>query len=324
MKTIRCKEWGGPELLAVEEVALPPPAKGEVHIRVCAAGVNFPDLLMIQKRYQIQPPLPFTPGAEVAGEVLAVGEGVVHVKAGDRVASFCGLGGFAEEVNAPANATMPIPQGMAFDVGASFTLAYGTSWHAVRDRAALQARETMLVLGAAGGVGLAAIEIGKAIGARVVAAASTDEKLAVCKEHGADGVINYARDDLREGILRECGKKGPDVIYDPVGGAFAEPAFRSIGWRGRYLVIGFADGTIPALPMNLPLLKGASIVGVFWGNFVAREPEANLKGLAELMRWLSEGKLKPRIWARYSLADVPQALNDVAARKVVGKAVIVP
>ena len=324
MKAIRCKEWGGPELLVVEEVELPPPAKGEVRIRVHATGVNFPDLLMIQKKYQIQPPLPFTPGAEVAGEVLAVGAGVSHVKAGDRVASFCGLGGFAEEVNAPANATLPLPPAMPFNVAAAFTLAYGTSWHAVRDRAALQASETMLVLGAAGGVGLAAIEIGKAIGARVIAAASTDAKLAVCKEHGADGFINYAKEDLREAILRECGKKGPDVIYDPVGGTFAEPAFRSIGWRGRYLVVGFAEGTIPALPMNLPLLKGASIIGVFWGNFVAREPEANLKGLGELMRWLADGRLKPHISSTYALADVPQALNDVAARKVMGKAVIVP
>lgn len=324
MKAIRCKEWGGPELLAVEEVNLPPPAAGEVRIRIRAAGVNFPDLLMIQRKYQIQPQLPFTPGAEVAGEVLAVGEGVTHVKVGDRVASFCGLGGFAEEVNAPANATLPLPPGMPFNVAAAFTLAYGTSWHAVRDRAMLQAGETMLVLGAAGGVGLAAIEIGKAIGAKVIAAASTDEKLAVCKEHGADGLINYAKEDLREAIVRECGKRGPDVIYDPVGGPFAEPAFRSIAWRGRYLVIGFADGTIPALPMNLPLLKGASIVGVFWGNFVAREPEANVKGLGELMRWLAAGKLKPRISSTYPLSGVPQALNDVATRKVMGKAVIVP
>lgn len=324
MKAIRCTQWGGPELLTVDHVDLPPPGAGEVRLRVHAAGVNFPDLLMIQKKYQVQPPLPFTPGAEVAGEVLAVGEGVKHVKPGDRVASFCGLGGFAEEVNAPANATLPLPPSMPFDLAAAFTLAYGTSWHAVRDRAALQAGETMLVLGAAGGVGLAAVEIGKALGARVVAAASSDEKLAVCREHGADALINYSTEDLRDAVRRECGKEGPNVVYDPVGGKYAEPAFRSIAWRGRYLVVGFADGEVPALPLNLPLLKGASLVGVFWGNFAQREPKANAAGLAELMRWLAEGKLKPRISARYALAEVPKALADVAARRVIGKAVIVP
>jgi NADPH2:quinone reductase len=324
MKAIRCKAWGGPETLVVEDIELPPPGQGEVRIHVHAAGVNFPDLLMIQKKYQLQPPLPFTPGAEVAGDVLAVGEGVAHVKPGDRVASFCGLGGFAEEVNAPVAATLPLPNGMPYNIAAGFALAYGTSWHAVRDRANLQPNETMLVLGAAGGVGLAAVEIGKAVGARVIAAASSDEKLAVCREHGADGCINYAKEDLREAIKRECGKDGPNVIYDPVGGKFAEPAFRSIAWRGRYLVIGFADGDIPTLSMNLPLLKGASVVGVFWGSFTQREPHNNLNGMGELLRWLEAGRLKPRISATYALADVPRALHDVAARRVMGKAVIVP
>lgn len=324
MKAVVCKAWGGPETLVIEDVALPAPKPGEVKIRVRAAGVNFPDVLIIQNKYQMKPPLPFSPGAEISGEVIAVGEGVTHVKAGDRVVSFCGVGGFAEEVIAPAAVTMPMPPGVPFELAAVFSLAYGTSWHAVRDRAALQAGETMLVLGAAGGVGLAAVEIGKAIGARVVAAASTDEKLAICQQHGADALINYSKEDLREAIKRECGKNGPDVIYDPVGGKFAEPAFRSIAWRGRYLVIGFADGEIPALPFNLALLKGASIVGVFWGEFAKREPGNNQNGHAEMMGWIREGKLKPRISKTYTLEEAPQALMDMAARKVTGKVVIKP
>ena len=324
MKAILCKAWGGPETLVLEDVASREPAAGEVKIRVRAAGVNFPDVLIIQKKYQIQPSLPFSPGAEVAGDVLSVGEGVTHVKAGDKVVSFCGVGGFAEEVIAPASVTMPMPPGVPYPLAAIFSLAYGTSWHAVRDRAALQAGETMLVLGASGGVGLAAVEIGKAIGARVIAAASSAEKLAVCKQHGADALINYSTEDLREAIKRETGGKGPDVIFDPVGGKFAEPAFRSIGWRGRYLVIGFAAGDIPALPLNLALLKGASIVGVFWGEFAKREPKQNLQGMAEMMGWLREGKLKPLISKTYALADAREALMDMAARKVVGKIVIAP
>ncbi len=324
MKAILCKAWGGPETLVLEEVASREPDAGEVKIRVRAAGVNFPDVLIIQKKYQIQPALPFSPGAEIAGDVLSVGTGVMHVKPGDKVVSFCGVGGFAEEVIAPANVTMPMPPGVPYPLAAIFSLAYGTSWHAVRDRAALQAGETMLVLGASGGVGLAAVEIGKAIGARVIAAASTDEKLAVCKQHGADVLINYSREDLREALKRESGGKGPDVIFDPVGGKFAEPAFRSIGWRGRYLVIGFADGEIPSLPLNLPLLKGASIVGVFWGEFAKREPQQNMKGMAEMMGWMREGKIRPLISKSYALADAPQALIDMAARKVIGKIVITP
>ena len=324
MRAVVCKQWGGPEALVIENITLPDPKAGEVKIRVRAAGVNFPDVLIIQKKYQLQPPLPFTPGAEISGDVISVGEGVTHLKAGDRVVSFCGIGGFAEEVIAPAAVTLPMPHGIDYPLAAVFSLAYGTSWHAVRDRAALQAGETMLVLGAAGGVGLAAVEIGKALGARVVAAASTDEKLEVCKQHGADAVINYRSGDLREAIKRECGKNGPDVIYDPVGGKFAEPAFRSIAWRGRYLVVGFADGEIPALPLNLALLKGASLVGVYWGEFAKREPVNNQKGMAEMFGWIREGKLKPRISKTYKLEEAPQALMDMAARKVTGKVVIAP
>ncbi len=324
MKAVVCKQWGGPETLVIEDIDLPEPKAGEVKIRVRAAGVNFPDVLIIQNKYQMKPPLPFSPGAEVSGDVIEVGEGVTHVKPGDRVVSFCGIGGFAEEVVAPAAVTLPMPPGVSYELAAVFSLAYGTSWHAVRDRAALQTGETMLVLGAAGGVGLAAVEIGKAIGARVVAAASTDEKLAICTQHGADAVINYSQGDLREAIKQTCGKNGPDVIYDPVGGKFAEPAFRSIAWRGRYLVVGFADGEIPALPLNLMLLKGASLVGVFWGEFAKREPANNQKGLAEMMGWIREGKLKPRISKTYKLDEAPQALMDMAARKVTGKVVIAP
>ena len=328
MKAILCKAWGGPETLVLDDVASREPAAGEVRIRVRAAGVNFPDVLIIQKKYQIQPALPFSPGAEVSGDVLSVGAGVSHLKPGDKVVSFCGVGGFAEEVIAPAAATMPMPPGVPYPLAAIFSLAYGTSWHGVRDRAALQAGETMLVLGASGGVGLAAVEIGKAIGARVIAAASSDDKLAICRRHGADALINYSREDLREAIKRETaangGNSGPDVIFDPVGGKFTEAAFRCIGWRGRYLVIGFAGGEIPALPLNLALLKGASLVGVFWGEFAKREPEQNMKGMAEMMGWMRAGKINPLISKSYALADAPQALMDMAARKVVGKIVITP
>jgi NADPH:quinone reductase len=324
MRALLCRQWGLPEQLVVEEIAAREPKPGEVRIRVRAAGVNFPDALMVQGKYQLQPPFPFSPGAEVAGDVMQVGDGVAHVNAGDRVVAFCGVGGFAEEVIAPANVTMPLPAGLDYPLAAAFTLAYGTSWHAVRDRAALREGETMLVLGAAGGVGLAAVEIGKAIGARVIAAASSDEKLALCKAHGADAVIQYEREDLREAIKRETGGKGVDVVFDPVGGKFAEPAFRAMAWRGRYLVIGFANGAIPALPWNLPLLKGASIVGVFWGEFAKREPKAHLAGVSELMTWMREGKIRPHISRTYTLDEAPQALNDLLARKATGKLVVLP
>ncbi len=324
MRAVQCTQWGGPELLKVVDVDLPDPGPGQVRIKVAAAGVNFPDLLIIQNKYQMQPPLPFTPGAEVAGEIVAVGEGVEGLRPGMPVAALCMIGGFAEECLAPAAACMPLPPGVPATLAAAFVLAYGTSWHALRDRAALQAGETVLVLGAAGGVGLAAVEIAKAIGAKVIAAASTDEKLAVCREHGADQTINYASEDLRGAIKAATEGRGPDVIFDPVGGRYAEAAFRSIAWRGRYLVIGFADGEVPALPLNLPLLKGASLVGVFWGEFAKREPKQNAAGMAELMGWVAGGKLRPRISKQYSLDEVPQALTDMGQRKVVGKIVVVP
>ncbi len=256
--------------------------------------------------------------------VRAVGEGVSHLKVGDRVFAYVAHGAFAQQASVPANTVMKMSDELDFDTAAALTLTYGTSHHAVVDRAQLKAGETMLVLGAAGGVGLAAIEIGKAIGAKVIAAASTDEKLAICRQHGADECINYSTEDLREGIKRLTGGKGPDVVYDPVGGSYTEPAFRSIAWRGRYLVIGFANGEIPKLPLNLPLLKGASVVGVFWGDFARREPAHHVAAMEELMQWHREGRIRPHISATYALADTPNALNDMASRKVTGKIVIHP
>jgi NADPH2:quinone reductase len=324
MRAVLCEAWGGPEGLVIRDLPDLTPKPGEVVIKIRAAGVNFPDVLIIQKKYQVQPELPFSPGAEVAGDVLAVGEGVTALKIGDRVAGLCTTGGFAEQIALDAARVIKIPDSLPYDIASGFLLAYGTSWHAVRDRALLLPTETMLVLGAAGGVGLSAVEIGKAIGARVVAAASSDEKLAICHEHGADESINYTTEDLREGIKRTCGKAGPDVIYDPVGGKFSEAAFRSIGWRGRHLVIGFANGEIPAIPLNLTLLKGASLVGVFWGSFTQREPQKFMQGISEMLGWMRDGKIKPLISKTYTLDEAPQALMDMAARKVTGKIVITP
>ena len=324
MKAVRCNAWGPPDSLVVEDVAAPQPKAGEVLLEVNAASVNYPDVLIVQKKYQMQPELPFTPGTEIAGTVRALGDGVTSVKVGDRVIAFVGLGGFAEQAVATAKTLIPIPPGISDEVAASFTMVYGTSHHAVIDRGELKAGQTMLVLGAAGGVGLAAVEIGKAIGARVIAAASSDEKLAVCKAHGADVLINYATQDLRAAIKAATDGMGPDVIYDPVGGVYAEPALRSIGWRGRYLVVGFANGEIPKIPLNLALLKGAAIVGVFWGDFAQREPKANAAAMMQMIGWIREGKLKPLISARYPLAQVPQALNALGSRTATGKIVIVP
>lgn len=324
MRAIRCNRYGPPETLVVETLPDLQPRAGEVVIDVKAASVNFPDVLIIENKYQFKPDLPFTPGSEVAGIVRALGEGVTHLRPGMPVVAFTRVGGFAEQALAPADACTPLPEGADFATAAAFTLAYGTSHHAVVDRAALKAGETMLVLGAAGGVGLAAIEIGKVLGARVIAAASSDAKLAVCTEHGADATIQYERDDLRERIAALTEGRGPDVVYDPVGGVYAEPAFRSIGWRGRYLVVGFANGEIPKLSLNLALLKGASIIGVFWGEFAKREPQRNAAAFGQLLGWLREGKLRPHISARYALEDTARALSDMAARRVTGKIVITP
>lgn len=323
MKTILCRQYGPPETLALTDIPDPQPAEGQVLIGVEACGVNFPDTLIIEGKYQIRPPMPFAPGGEVAGRVLAVGEGVTQVRTGDYVFAMTGYGGFAEQVVADANATLPMPDGMDFVTAASTMYTYGTSYHALKDRASLQPGETLLVLGAAGGVGLAAVQLGVLMGARVIAAASTEEKLAICRELGASETINYTTDDLRERLKTLTGGKGVDVVYDPVGDRFAEPAIRSLAWRGRYLVVGFAAGSIPSIPLNLALLKGAAIVGVFWGAFAQREPKLSLQNFNQLLRWITAGQLTQHIYKQYSLTEAPAALRDLLDRKVIGKAVVV-
>jgi NADPH2:quinone reductase len=324
MKAIQCVEWGTPERLVLAEVAMPEPGAGEVRVRVEAAGVNFPDALIVQKKYQVQPPLPFIPGTEVAGTVDAVGSNVKHLKVGERVGAFVGLGGFAEFVCAPIAMVAPLPPGISTEAAAAFTLTYATSHHALFDRGQLKAGETLAVLGAGGGVGLAAVELGKIAGARVIAVASSEDKLAAARAHGADATINYSNEDLREALKAATAGKGADVIYDPVGGRHTEAALRSLAWRGRLLVVGFADGNIPQIPANLLLIKGASAVGVFWGEFARREPQANQAMLMELFGWLAQGRLKPHVSRRYPLAETPQALTALLERRAIGKLVIVP
>lgn len=330
MKAVLCKAYGPPESLVLEDVPSPKPDAGQVVISVKAAGVNFPDTLMIQNKYQFRPPLPFSPGGEVAGIVKEVGAGVTNVKVGDRVIGSTGWGGFAEEALAPAARCIPFPSNMDFVEASAFVMTYGTSHHALKDRAHLKAGETLLVLGAAGGVGLSAVELGKVMGARVVAAASSQEKVDTCMKRGADAGIVYpegpldrdAQKKLSEEFKKVCGAEGAHVIYDGVGGDYAEPALRSIAWEGRYLVIGFPAG-IPAIPLNLTLLKGCQIVGVFWGAFTAREPKRNQENLAELMHWVKDGKLKPYVSKTYPLSKAADALNDIIARKVQGKVALV-
>lgn len=323
MKAIVCRQWGGPELLELEDRPLPQPQAGEVRLRVLAAGVNFPDALIIQKKYQVQPALPFIPGTEVVGIVDAVGEGV-RTAIGTRLVAFVGIGGFAEQVCVNATSTIALPQAVGDEVAAGFTMIYATSQHALADRGRLAAGETLLVLGAAGGVGLAAVELGKLSGARVIAAASSDEKLAACRAAGADELINYACDDLRESLRSLTGGGGVDVVYDPVGGPYSEPALRSLAWRGRYLVIGFAAGEIPAIRLNLLLLKEASLIGVYWGEFAKREPQRNAAMIAELMGWLAQGRLQPHVSRVYPLAETPRAIEDLLQRKAIGKLVVRP
>ncbi len=322
MKAVLCKQFGPPESLSVEEVPAPSPGKGEVVVSVKAASVNFPDVLIIQNKYQVKPPLPFSPGSEMAGIVKSVGEGVTNAKPGDRVIGFSSYGAFAEECLVPAARLVPMPREMDFATGAAFLLTYGTSHHALRNRTKVEAGENLLVLGASGGVGLAAIEIGKILGARVIACASSDDKLAVCREHGADETINYAAEDLREGIKRATGGKGADIIYDPVGGAYSEAALRSSSWRARFLVIGFAAGDIPKIALNLPLLMERSLIGVYWGEWARRAPDEFAASVRELAGWFAQGKLKPHVSASYPLARAPEALALMAARKVKGKVVI--
>jgi len=327
MKAVLCKQFGPPESLVMEELPSPTAGPGEVVVSVKAASLNFPDVLIIQNKYQFKPPLPFSPGSEMSGLVKEVGEGVKGFKPGDRVIAFTTYGAFAEEVKVEAGRLVPIPDGMDYNSAAAFLLTYGTSDHALRDRGALKAGETLLVLGAAGGVGLAAIEIGKALGARVIACASSADKLEVCKQHGADAGINYATEDggtekMREKIKELTGGKGVDVVYDAVGGPYSEPALRSTAWRGRLLVVGFAAGDIPKIPLNLTLLKGCSIVGVFWGDFTRREPKAFAESIGQLGKWFREGKLKPHVSQTFPLDKAADALKLMAARKVKGKVVL--
>lgn len=324
MRAVLCSAFDQPETLTVDTVADPVAAAGDVVIQVHAAGVNFPDALMVMGQYQVRPPLPFIPGGEAAGVIIDVGAGVNHLHVGQRVAAFTRTGAFAERLSAPASAVTPIPDTLSFEVAATLPLAFGTAMHALIDRAHLAPGDTLLVLGASGGVGLAAVMIGKALGARVIAAASTDDKLALCRAHGADDVINYTTESLRDRLKALTNGLGPDVICDPVGGDLTEPAFRSIAWGGRYLVVGFAGGAIPALPLNLPLLKGASVVGVFWGSFEQREPVANARHLAQLMAWVADGTIVPVVSARYPLEQTAAALRAMLDRHVVGKVVVTP
>ena len=323
MKAILCKTYGLPSTLVLEDIASPQPKDKEVLVTLKACGVNFPDTLIIQGLYQFKPALPFTPGSDIAGIVKAVGEGVKHLKVGDEVFGFVAHGGFAEEVIVPSNACFLKPKGMDFATAASFMMAYGTSYHALKDRAQLQAGETILILGASGGVGLAAVELAKLMGAKVIAAASSDDKLALCKEYGADEIINYNTEDLKTRLKELTESKGVDVVYDPVGGKYSEPALRSMAWEGRFLVVGFAAGDIPKISLNIALLKGCSIVGVFWGGFVMKTPKKNTQNTIELMTLYAEKKLKPHIHGVYPLADTALALDEMMHRRVKGKIVIV-
>ena len=324
MKALICSQYGPPENLSVQDMPDPQPAAGQVVVRVRAAGVNFPDELIVQNLDQFKPTPPFSPGGEMAGEVLAVGAGVTRFKAGDKVIALTIWGGFAEQVLAQEDQLIAMPPGMSFEVAGSLLLTYGTCLHALRDRAGLQPGQTVLVLGAAGGIGIASIELAKALGARVIAAASSAEKLATCRAKGADDIINYREQNLRDEIKRITGGKGVDVVVDPVGGDYAEQALRSMAWRGRYLVVGFTDGQIPRLPLNLVLLKGCAIVGVFWGDFIRREPRAAQTDLQDLMAMLEQGQIKPLISGRYSLQEAPKAILELSQRRAQGKLIVLP
>jgi NADPH:quinone reductase len=321
MQAWLCENPIGVEALRWTELPTPEPGPGQVRIAVHAASLNFPDLLTVQAKYQVKPALPFVPGSEFSGLVEAVGDGVKHLKPGDRVASIGVAGGFGTHACVSAAQVLPLPPALDLTDAAAFAFTYGTSHHALMDRAALREGETVLVLGAAGGVGSAAVQIAKAAGAKVIAAVSSPEKAAFCKALGADATIDTSAQDLRD-ALKAAGS-APDVVYDPVGGPLAEPAFRSIAWRGRYLVVGFAAGPIPALPFNLALLKGASIVGVFWGDFVRREPKAFQLALSQLMGWYAKGVVKPAIDARLPMSALPEAYARMASRRVMGKLVLV-
>ena len=324
MKAILCTRFGGPDDLELKDIAEPTAAPGEAVVAVKAAALNFFDTLIIAGKYQVKPPFPFSPAAEFAGVVTSIGAGVTGFAPGDRVLGYGGHGAAREQVAIATERLVKLPDGLDFDRAAGLTVIYGTTLHALKDRGHLKPGETLAVLGASGGTGLAAIEIGKLMGARVIACASSDDKLAFAREHGADETLNYATEDLKDGLRRLTGGKGADVIYDPVGGAYAEAALRSIAWQGRFLVIGFAAGEIPKIPLNLALLKGCDIVGVFWGAFTEREPKAHQANMAQLVRWAAEGKLSAHVHQVYPLERTAEALHALSARKVMGKVILRP
>lgn len=323
MKALLCTQFGLPETLAVQEIPDPILASNQILIGVEACGVNFPDILIIQNKYQFKPELPFAPGGEVAGKVIAFGDQVQNFQIGQPVLALCGWGGFAEKVAVDVDRVFPLPPGLSPEVAATTLYTYGTSYHALKDRANLQAGETLLVLGAAGGVGLAAVELGKLMGAKVIAAASSEEKLALCREKGAELTINYETEDLKTRIKELTLGKGVDVVYDPVGGKFTESALRGMAWKGRYLIVGFANGEIPQIPMNLPLLKGCAILGVFWGEFSKLDSKTSFQNIHQLVTWIQEGKIKQHIGRTYSLEEAPEALRAILDRKMLGKGVVV-
>ncbi|MGB7204057.1 MAG: NADPH:quinone oxidoreductase family protein [Anderseniella sp.] len=322
MKAVLCSEYGGPEKLGLGDVESPIAGPDEVVISVKAAGLNFFDTLIIENKYQFKPDLPFSPGAEVAGTIKSVGEGVNDLKPGDRVMAYTVWGGVREEIAVPTGSVIKMPEELEHEVAAGLIVTYGTSLHALKDRASIQPGETLAVLGSSGGVGQAAVEIGKAMGARVIACASSDDKLDFCKSLGADDVVNYSTQDIKASLKELTGGKGVDVIYDPVGADLAEPALRSIGWKGRFLVVGFAGGGIPKIPLNLALLKGCQIVGVFWGDHLVREPHLHRANIAQLLDWVVEGKIKPHIHKVYQMAETAEALAAIARREVRGKVII--
>jgi len=324
MRALLCHRPGAPDDLTIGELPDPVPDPGQAVVRIEAAALNFFDLLIIAGQYQYKPEFPFSPGAEFAGTVESVGPDVAGIATGDRVIGYSGWGAAREKLAIAADRLIKMPDGLDAERAAGLIVTYGTSYYALKDRAALKPGETLAVLGASGGVGLAAVELGKLLGARVIACASSDDKLAFAREHGADDGVNYSSGDLREGLKKLGGEHGIDVVYDPIGDKYAEPALRSLAWYGRYLVVGFAAGQIPKLPLNLVLLKGCDVRGVFWGSWTQREPAAHRANTADLIRWCAEGKLSAHVHAAYPLADAAQALKDIAARKVMGKVVLKP
>ena len=327
MKALVCEAWGAPSSLRIRELPSPIPGPKQVVIRTRVAAVNFPDALIVAGKYQFKPTFPFSPGGELSGEIIAIGAEVKRLAVGQKVVGITPYGAYAQEVAVDAANVIPLQSDISdtdYELAGSFVLTYGTSLHALKDRAQAKAGETLLVLGAGGGVGLAAVEIGKLLGLKVIAAASTDEKLTAAKDHGADILINYTVENVRDRIKEITEGRGVDIVYDPVGGDYTEVALRSVGWRGRYLVVGFAAGEIPKIPINLLLLKGSALVGVFWGDFVRREPALNVENMTQLFRWLHEKKIRPFISKRYTLSQAGHALDDLLARKAIGKLVVLP